>query len=204
MADLQPHVPKAIENAFGDGLAPRGLLVGKQEKEIDVGAGCEQAAPVAAGRDHRHALGIRRDGGAIEPHRQVVQQPDDLILHRADLFGAGAPVAIAQKLLLGGAAAFREHAFQPLRHSGAQFALAARMFIGKVRKLCGERVRIDERAALRRLIGGRKHGCPDSRASACCHARRRQDEPGSVLPNLGNFFYDSAAESKFILVDAFQ
>ena len=70
--DLQPHVPQAIENAFGDGLAPGGLLVGKQEQQIDVGAGRQQAAAVAAGRDHRHALGVRRRGRAIELRGEVV------------------------------------------------------------------------------------------------------------------------------------
>src|SRR5262249_56294060 len=30
MADFESHVPEAVENRFGDGFAPRGLLVGKQ------------------------------------------------------------------------------------------------------------------------------------------------------------------------------
>ena len=58
--DLQPHVPEAIEDRFRDRLAPGGLLVGKQEQQIDVGARRQQAAAIAAGRDHRHAFGFRR------------------------------------------------------------------------------------------------------------------------------------------------
>ena len=38
VADLQAHVPQAIENRLGDRFAPGGLLVRQQEQEIDVGA----------------------------------------------------------------------------------------------------------------------------------------------------------------------
>ena len=38
VADLQSHVPQAIEQGLGDGLAPRRLLVGKQKQKIDVRA----------------------------------------------------------------------------------------------------------------------------------------------------------------------
>ena len=68
VADLQPHVPQAIENGFGDLLAPGGLLVGQDEQQIDVGFRRHQAAAIAAGRDHRHALGARR-------HRRTIEMP---------------------------------------------------------------------------------------------------------------------------------
>ena len=97
VADLEPHVPQAIENALGDRLAPRGLLVGQQEQQIDVGARREQAAAVAAGRHHRHALAVRRRGGAIERADQVEQHADDLILHAAEPLGASAAVAVLQQ-----------------------------------------------------------------------------------------------------------
>ncbi len=58
MADLEPHVPQAIEDRLGDRFAPGRLLVGKQKQEIDVGAGRQHAAAVAAGGDDRHALGL--------------------------------------------------------------------------------------------------------------------------------------------------
>ena len=82
MADLQPHVPQAIEHRLGDGLAPGGLLVGQQEQQIDVGARRHQAAAVAAGRDHRHALGFRRILRRIELRADELEQDaDDLVLH---------------------------------------------------------------------------------------------------------------------------
>ena len=55
---FSPSIPQAIENGFGDRLAPCGLLVGQQEQQIDVGAGRLQPAAVAAGRDDRHAFGL--------------------------------------------------------------------------------------------------------------------------------------------------
>ena len=58
MADLEPHVPKGIQDRLGDGFAPGRLLVGKQEQEIDVGARRQHAAAIAAGGDDRHALGL--------------------------------------------------------------------------------------------------------------------------------------------------
>ena len=57
VADLQSHVPQAIQDRFGDLLAPGGLLVGQDEQQIDVGFRRHQAAAIAAGGDHRHALG---------------------------------------------------------------------------------------------------------------------------------------------------
>src|SRR5690349_16170476 len=35
VADLESHVPQAIEDRFGDGFAPRGPLVRKQKQQID-------------------------------------------------------------------------------------------------------------------------------------------------------------------------
>ena len=70
VADLQPHVPQAIEDGFGDLLAPGGLLVGQDEQQIDVGFRRHQPAAIAAGGDHRHALGAGRDRRAIEMPRR--------------------------------------------------------------------------------------------------------------------------------------
>jgi len=57
VADLEAEIPEQIEHVFGDALAPGGLLVGKQEQEIDVGARCQHAAPVASLSDDGHVLG---------------------------------------------------------------------------------------------------------------------------------------------------
>ena len=56
--DLQAQIPQQIEHVLDDALAPRRLLVGQQEQQIDVGERREQAAAVAARGDDRHALGI--------------------------------------------------------------------------------------------------------------------------------------------------
>ena len=60
VADLQAEVPEQIEDELDDALAPGRLLVGQQEQEIDVGAGRQRAAAIAADGDHRHALGGAR------------------------------------------------------------------------------------------------------------------------------------------------
>ncbi|MEY9281357.1 hypothetical protein ABIA03_002549 [Bradyrhizobium yuanmingense] len=105
VADLQPHVPEAIENGFGDLLAPGGLLVGQDEEQIDVRFRRHQPAAVAAGRDHRHALGAARDRRAVEMARRGrIQDADDLVLHVAQPLGAAAAVAVLQKDRLGGGA----------------------------------------------------------------------------------------------------
>ena len=89
VADLESHVPQAIEDRLGDRLAPGGLLVGQQEQQIDVGARRQQAAAVAAGRDDRHALGFRRVLRRIEVlGDELEQHADDLVLHEAQPLGA--------------------------------------------------------------------------------------------------------------------
>ena len=110
MADLQPHVPQAIEDGLGDGLAPGGLLVGQQKQEIDVGARRQQPAAVAAGRHHRHALGFRGIVGRIEMLAgELEQRADDLVHHRAEPFGAAPAVPVVQQQPLGFGAAFGQH-----------------------------------------------------------------------------------------------
>ena len=40
--DLEAEIPQNVEHVFGDALAPRRLLVGEQEEQIDVGARRQQ------------------------------------------------------------------------------------------------------------------------------------------------------------------
>ncbi len=101
VADLQPHVPQAIEQRLGDGLAPGGLFVRQQEQQIDVGAGRQQAAAVAAGRDHRHVFGFRRRLRRIDlAADELEQDADDLVLQLAQPLGAAAAVAVLEEELL--------------------------------------------------------------------------------------------------------
>ena len=67
VADLEAEVPQEVEHVLDDALAPGGLLVGQQEQEIDIGAGRQHAAAVAADRHHRHALGGVTDCRLVHP-----------------------------------------------------------------------------------------------------------------------------------------
>ena len=99
VADLQPEVPEQIEHVLDHALAPRRLLVGQQEQQIDVGAGGEQAAPIAAGRDDGHALGVGGVGGAVDVgDRVVVDEADELVLERGEALGAAPAFAVGGEL----------------------------------------------------------------------------------------------------------
>ena len=132
VADLQPHVPQAIEDGLGDLLAPGGLLVGQDEQQIDVGFRRHQAAAIAAGGDHGHALGAGRDRRAIEmPRRRGIEDADDLVLHEAQPLGAAPAVAILQQHGLRGGARRDHLGLQELRQRRAEHVLAAGMFFGE-------------------------------------------------------------------------
>jgi hypothetical protein len=129
--DLQPHVPQAIENRFGDRFAPRGLLVGKQEQEIDVRSGRQQAAAIPAGRDNRHVLALGRILGGVEMGGgELVEDADDLVLHLREALGAGAALAVLEQKLLGLGASLGKRRLQALRHRQAQLALATAIVAG--------------------------------------------------------------------------
>ena len=113
VADLEPHVPQAIEDRLGDRFAPGGLLVGQQEEQIDVGARRQHAAAVAAGGDDRHVLGFRRILRGIEMlGRELEQQADDLVLHEAQPLGAAPPVPVLDQQALGGGASLDQRALE--------------------------------------------------------------------------------------------
>jgi len=126
VADLQPHVPQAIENGLRHRLAPGGLLVGQEEQEIDVGLRRHQPAAVAAGGDDRHPLGVGRHETLVEMlRRRLEQQLDDLIVQLAQLFGATPSVPVLQELNLRGRAPLGEFAFQELRDRAAKRVVTA-------------------------------------------------------------------------------
>jgi hypothetical protein len=84
MADLQAHVPQAIEQRFGHRFAPGRLFVGQQKKQIDVGGRRQQPAAVAAGGDHGHAFGLGRHLRRVKLMRDEREQnADDLVVHLA-------------------------------------------------------------------------------------------------------------------------
>ena len=172
VADLQPGVPQAIEDAFGDLLAPGGLLVGQHEQQIDVGAGRLQPAAVAAGGDHRHALGLGRVVRRVEMlARELEQQADDGVFHLAQPLGAAAAVAVFQQQFLGLGAAFDQRGLQPLRDGRAQFLLAAGMVLGEFFELGGDGARVDQVARARA-------GCSAGARWAVSTASEVMDDPG--------------------------
>lgn len=126
MSDLQPHVPQTIEDRFGNLFAPGGLFVRKNEQQIDVGLRCHQAAAIAAGGHHRHALGPSRDRRMIEVlGRGGEQHADDFILHDAQPLGATAAVAILEQHRLCRLARLDEFDLQHLRQGRTESVLAA-------------------------------------------------------------------------------
>ena len=172
VADLQSHVPQAIEDRFGDRFAPRGLLVGQQEQQIDVGAGRQHAAPVAAGGDDRHALGFGRILRGIEMlHRELEQQADDLVLHEAEPFGAPPAVPVLEQHRFRDRAAFGERGLAAAARLRCAFHARARhglwqAFRARPRRQA-HRTRRQRRAAVGRLGSAWEHR--DSRARGCCH-----------------------------------
>ena len=99
VADLEAEIPEQIEHVLGDALAPGGLLVGKQEEEIDVRARRQHAAAIAALGDDRHVLGGGRVLGAIDVvGGEIVGEPDQRILEGGQALGAGPPVAVPLEL----------------------------------------------------------------------------------------------------------
>ena len=128
MADLQAHVPQAIQNGFRDLLAPGGLLVGQDEQQIDVGFRRHQPAAIAAGGDDGHALGAGGDRRAIEmTGGGGVEDADDFVLNETQPFGAAAAVAILQQHLLRHRAGLDHFGLEQLRHRGTKNVLAAGM-----------------------------------------------------------------------------
>ena len=132
MADLEAQIPQQIEHVLDHALAPRRLLVGQQEQQIDVGEGRQQAAAVAAGGDDGHALGVGRIGGAIDVgDRVVVDQADQLVLERRQARGAAPPVAVGLELPLAAASRApstqRLQAVEHLRPRSAPLAVRAEM-----------------------------------------------------------------------------
>ena len=132
VADLQAHVPQAIQDGFRDLLAPGGLLVGQDEQQIDVGFRRHQPAAIAAGGDDRHALGAGGNRRAIEMAGGGGEQDaDDFVLDEAQPLGAAPAVTVLQQHGLRRRARRDHFGLQQLRHRGAKHILAAGMSFGE-------------------------------------------------------------------------
>ena len=95
VADLQAQIPQYIEDVFDDALAPGRLLVRQQKEEIDVRAGCQQGAAVAAGRDDRQALGVGGVVTAVDVRARVVEhEGNEFVLEGRKTLGTAPPFAV--------------------------------------------------------------------------------------------------------------
>ena len=154
VADLQPHVPQAVQDRFGDLLAPGGLLVGQDEQQIDVGFRRHQAAAIAAGGDHGHALGAGGDRRAVEMARGGREQDaDDFVLHVAQPLGAAPAVTVLQQHRLRGSARRDQLGLQVLRGGGPEDILAAGMLFGERVDRGGDPLTIETFVGFRPVLG---------------------------------------------------
>ena len=158
MADLLPHVPEAIEQRLGDRLPPGGLLVGQHEQQIDVGARRQQPAAVAAGGDHRHALGLGMDLRRIERvDGELEQDADDFVLGLAQPLGATPPMAVLEQQFLSARPRLRQRRLEAARDGGAQFTLAAGMGFGKAFEVGDDRRAVEQFGGDARCALGIQH-----------------------------------------------
>ncbi len=159
MADFEAEIPQQIEDVFGDALAPRRLLVGKQEQEIDVGARREQAAAIAALRDHGHTLGGGRIFSAVDVlGGEVVGEADQRILEIGEPGRAGAPVTVLFKLLLGGDLRLMDERLQIVDQRGAELRILPDMGARNLPGLLAQEIEVEIRGWFRcgLVHGGRR------------------------------------------------
>ncbi len=143
--DLEPEIPQRIEHRLGDALAPGGLLVGKEKQKIDVGAGRQHPASVAADGHDRHALARRWIAGTIKrAAREFERDLDDRIHQTREALGAGAARALDEQKLFGALAPFRERPLQALREFDAQIRFAPAIGFGERFDLGAECLGVDE------------------------------------------------------------
>ena len=144
MPDLEAEIPEQIEHVFGDALAPGGLLVGKQEQEIDIRPRRQHAAPIAPLRHDGHALGGGGDLGGIDMvGDEVVGEPDERVLKGAQALGASPAVAVALKLTLGCRARVVDELPEALHKRRAKRGILAGIRMGKPCRLLAHRVEVE-------------------------------------------------------------
>ena len=146
VADLEAEIPEQIEHVFGDALAPGGLLVGKQEQQVDVGARREQPAPIAALRDDGHALRGCRVLDAIDVvGGEIVSELDQRVLESRQAGGAGTPVAILFELASGRGVSVVDQLAHAADQGHAQLRILPGMGAGKLGGLVPQHVEVEIR-----------------------------------------------------------
>ena len=132
MADFQAHVPQAIEDGFGDLLAPGGLFVRQDKKKIDVGFRRHQPAAIATGGNHGHPFGPGGNWRMVQMARRGLEQnPDDLVLDETQPLRATPPVPVLQEHGLRGRACFDQLGLQQLCYRSAENVLPSGMLARK-------------------------------------------------------------------------
>ena len=80
MPHLQAKVPQRVQDRFDDLLGPARLLVGCEERDIDIRKGCHLAPTIATDGGQRQPLGRCRVVERIEPlRREIEDQPQQLV-----------------------------------------------------------------------------------------------------------------------------
>ncbi len=189
VADLQAHVPEAVEHGLGDALPPGGLLVGEEEEQIDVRPGRQHAAAIAAGGDDGHPLA----GGRVLRGVELVGDPaiegaDHVVLEQRQGLGAGAAVDAGDEPFLGNLARLDQPLLEELDDLGPGLARAPGIHL-HLRDVGGEHRRVEKRTArrsgARRTEGdGRIHGHLHGERDGGPYAHRAGEatRPASGLP----------------------
>ena len=188
VAHLEPQIPQQIEHVFDHLLGVGGLLVGRQEQEIDVRMGRQLATAVAADGDDGEKLALRRIGERIEPlGREVVEHMDELIdgvsVRGVGLRPGGTVVEPLRHLL----ASIVQRPFQQAQHLGAP-ALGRAVRLGGLTDLGAERLAVDDGAF---VVDG-FHGLSDAtsvgqmlpRSGRCYLGRADAASVGRLQPRL--------------------
>ena len=127
MADLLLQIPKQIEHGFGDPLAPIVVVRGQQKKQIDVGAGRQCRASIAADRRDDETPGRRRGRGMKIGHRERVQSADQFVFELGEIAGTGEAAARrVEHFARTGAAGLKRIAEKPEREIAQIVAASCR------------------------------------------------------------------------------
>src|SRR2546423_9777658 len=85
MPDFETKVPQKIKQIFDDLLGMGGPLVRQQEQKVDIGIGCEFAAPIAAHGNDCQPLARSRVGERVDYLGDEIEQCADQLIYQKAL-----------------------------------------------------------------------------------------------------------------------
>ncbi len=160
VADGEAEVPEQIEDELDDALAPRRLLVGQQEEQIDVGARRQRSAAIAADRHHRHVFGGAARAGEIDvAGGEAKDGLDDRVLQGRQVGGAGRTLAVLLEARLGGGTALGQHLLDARHDGDARLRRQEARLTGELGQLGLESLATDRGFGSGKRLG---HGARDS------------------------------------------